>query len=135
MIDLFQGLAKGVGDWLDRRGRLKEAKLNAEIQMLARQAETIGEYDIEAQRAKRYTIMDEIAGLVVISLVMINFLPLWWPESAPMVDAVYERLENAPLAVQLPFYGWLASVLGLRWLVEAFIGDFIRRRPTSKGAG
>tara|TARA_R110002073_G_scaffold29354_1_gene92595 strand:- start:2281 stop:2655 length:375 start_codon:yes stop_codon:yes gene_type:complete len=113
---IFSTVANIFGGWLERRGRVKEAKTNAEITRIEKQAQTEGNYDIEAQRQRQHTILDEILAIVILMPFIAGFLP--YPAIQASIRQGWSMLKEAPPFYQVLFVGIYAATFGLRWLIS-----------------
>ena len=102
--------------WLDRRGRLKEARVTAEIRRLETAAAAEVSYDVEAQRQRRHTILDEFLALILIA----PFVAGFWPDDRVQaaISQGWDSLLKAPWWYQALIIGVYASTFGLRWLFQ-----------------
>lgn len=119
-------IAQLFGRWLDRRGRLKEVKLQAEIARIAAAAEAETSYDVEAQRQRRHTVIDELLALILIA----PFVAGFWPDAdvQAAISQGWDSLAKAPWFYQALLLGVYAATFGLRWL-------FAGRYHLGKGGG
>ena len=112
-------IASIFGHWLERRGRLKEARLQAEIARVRAAAEAETSYDVEAQRQRRHTVIDELLALILIA----PFVAGFWPDAdvQAAISQGWDSLAKAPWFYQALLLGVYAATFGLRWL---FVGRY-----------
>ena len=102
--------------WIQQRGRLKEARVLAEIRRLERAAEAEVSYDVEAQRQRRHTVLDEFLALILIA----PFVAGFWPDDRVQaaISLGWDSLGKAPWWYQALLIGVYAATFGLRWLFQ-----------------
>tara|TARA_R110002049_G_scaffold121289_1_gene276020 strand:- start:1610 stop:2041 length:432 start_codon:yes stop_codon:yes gene_type:complete len=93
---------------------LRVAEFTSKADRLAKSDLADSEYDLAAQREKRYTIADEVLMLCTIVMVVCTFL---FP--APMALG-YAALQAAPWWVEFMVVGVYISVFGLMRLFRAW---------------
>ena len=104
-----------VGGWFERRGRIAEAKANAEIEREKRLAQVTADYDIEALRASQSSWKDEfwtvIFGVIVAAPVVAVFLGYDISDKLRELWAIYAGF---PEWFVWTFQGIIAATFGLR---------------------
>jgi len=99
------GITSLVSSWFD----LKKAKNNAEAEYHAQLAKGEQDWDIEAQKAARYSWKDEF-------ITIIWFAPLimaWWDEERALRWVNF--VSAMPYWYQFGMFGIMAASFGLRW--------------------
>ena len=128
MLGSLAGLVlRPLTSWMERRGRLKEARLEAEITRLAKAAEAEVSYDVEAQRQRRHTLLDEVLAFVLLAPFVAGFWPD--PDVQTAIAQGWQSLALAPWWYQALILGVYAATFGLRWLFQG------RYRLTGRGDG
>ena len=147
MLNLFSTVAGGafslIKGYIERKQNTQKVKEEGELLLKratyasrAKQREMeirqTGNYDMLAQRQKRYTIADEIIIIFFQGIIIMAFLP--WTQ--PYVSEGFRVLKNEiPVWFVIIYVGIVASTMGLRWLVEMFAPVFARLgglKPTTE---
>lgn len=109
MLGLLGVIATGTVDLVKSWFGVKKAKNDAEAAYHARAQESEANWDLEAQRAAKYSWKDEFITIVW-------FTPLimaWWDEER--AQAWVNFVSGLPYWYQFGMFGIIAASFGLRW--------------------
>lgn len=112
--------AESAADIAKAEANLKITALNAKAARLERQEATDGDYDIEALKNRRDSIIDEVVIAVFLGLFVAHFVPALQPYMAGGWAAM--GYEGAPWYFEFVIVGIVVSTLGLMRLFRAWRG-------------
>ena len=121
IIGAVSGVAQGVVEARAAKGaakaKLAQAKLDAEIRMIEKKADSETDYDLEALRQTQYSYKDEVALVVILAPFVGSFLP--WTQEYVAQGWVHLN-EHAPDWYTYAFLGAIGASMGIRWAVSQF---------------
>ncbi|WP_018123377.1 hypothetical protein [Desulfovibrio oxyclinae] len=128
LIDLIASPVKG---WVERKKvreetRLEIEKLNAQAAIkraeMSKNAEI--DWDAEAMRQRKFTLVDEAWTLATLAMLVGCFVP----DLQPYMRQGFEVLKDSPWWLELAVVGQIVAAFGLRWLFKDFITRFKIKR-------
>tara|TARA_R100000541_G_scaffold12033_3_gene20345 strand:+ start:4113 stop:4493 length:381 start_codon:yes stop_codon:yes gene_type:complete len=90
---------------------IEQAKVDAQIKMISKSADTEKDYDLAALHQTQYTWKDEFALLII----TLPFIASFIPGLQDYIATGFTYIANTPDWYQMAFMGAIAASLGIRW--------------------
>jgi len=140
--DVFTRTVETIDKIIDKKHEMKMVKLESDIaitkaktlssiEMAFMMAKYANEYDIRAMENRKYTCMDELIGFMFAAILISCFIPF----TQEYVLRGFGILKQCPAWFVILVVGWIASTLGIRWIVNMFKPVFAKYFGVSATGG
>lgn len=90
---------------------IEQAKVEAQIKMISKSADTEKDYDLAALHQTQFSWKDEFALLII----TLPFIASFVPGLQDYIATGFTYIANTPDWYQMAFMGAIAASLGIRW--------------------
>jgi|TARA_R100000951_G_scaffold67970_1_gene57382 hypothetical protein len=90
---------------------IEQAKVEAQIKMISKSADTEKDYDLAALHQTQFSWKDEFALLII----TLPFIASFVPGLQDYIATGFTYISNTPDWYQMAFMGAIAASLGIRW--------------------
>lgn len=90
---------------------IEQAKVDAQIKMISKSADTEKDYDLAALNQTQFSWKDEFALLII----TLPFIASFVPGLQDYIATGFTYISNTPDWYQMAFMGAIAASLGIRW--------------------
>lgn len=90
---------------------IEQAKVDAQIKMISKSADTEKDYDLAALHQTQFSWKDEFALLII----TLPFIASFVPGLQDYIATGFTYISNTPDWYQMAFMGAIAASLGIRW--------------------